>query len=439
MLWARAESVEALNSSFTEIARLLNLPEKDEQEQAITILAVKRWLQRQHGWLLILDNADSPALLPDFLPPTVGGHLLITTRAAEVSTYLAGLTHPLVVDTFSDEQGALFLLHRSNLLALDATLDQAEPPVQQLALSIARDLGSLPLALDQAGAYLKATGCGLSAYQELYQRHRVQLLTERRGADHPEPVATTWNISFRQVEQQSSAAADLLRLCAFLAPDTIPEAVLTKGAGALGPVLALLAADAHRLNEAVESLRAYSLIARDPQNQTITIHRLVQAVLQDSMPAETQRQWMQRAIQAVAAAYPESPDIADWPALERLLPHALACVAWIEQAQLAMLEVSSLLDQTGCYLRDRARYREAEPLLERALAICEQQLGSLHLNTARSLSNLAELYRNQGKYEQAEPLYRRALAIREQQLGSLHLDAAQSLNDLALLYRVQGK
>ena len=238
VLWARAESVEALNSSFAEIARLLNLPEKDEQEQAITIQAVKRWLQRQRGWLLIMDNADSPDLLPDFLPPTVGGHLLITTCAADVSAHIAGLAHPLVVETFSDEQGALFLLHRSGLLALDVTLDQAEARARQLVLSIAHELGGLPLALDQAGAYLKATGSSLATYQQLYQQHRAQLLAQRRGADHPKPVATTWNISFGKVEQQIPAAADLLRLCAFLAPDAIPEAILTKGAEVLGPVLA---------------------------------------------------------------------------------------------------------------------------------------------------------------------------------------------------------
>src|SRR5439155_11603638 len=117
------------------------------------------WLQMQRGWLLILDNADSPGLLPAFLPLTIGGHLLLTTRAAEVNTHLIGVAHSLVVETFSDEQGALFLLRRSGLFALDAMLDQAETQARQLAMEISHELGGLPLALDQAGAYLKATGC----------------------------------------------------------------------------------------------------------------------------------------------------------------------------------------------------------------------------------------------------------------------------------------
>src|SRR6266446_5895653 len=144
VLWAHAESIETLNASFTDIARLLNLPEKDAREQAIMVEAVKHWLQRQRKWLLILDNADHPDLLPAFLPPTIGGHLLITTRAADVSAYLAGVAHPLVIEIFSDEQGVLFLLHRADLLTLNATLDQAEEQARHLAMDITHELGGLP-------------------------------------------------------------------------------------------------------------------------------------------------------------------------------------------------------------------------------------------------------------------------------------------------------
>src|SRR5215813_6385065 len=55
VLWARAESNEALTSSFVEIARLLDLRQKDEQDQMIIVQAVKRWLQGNTGWLLLLD------------------------------------------------------------------------------------------------------------------------------------------------------------------------------------------------------------------------------------------------------------------------------------------------------------------------------------------------------------------------------------------------
>jgi TIR domain len=113
VLWARAESPEALTSSYVTIASLLNLPERDAQEQEIAIQAVTIWLQRHSGWLLVLDNADDLSLVPAFLPPALGGHLLLTTRAFTVGH----LASRIEVDTLSAEQGALFLLRRAALVA----------------------------------------------------------------------------------------------------------------------------------------------------------------------------------------------------------------------------------------------------------------------------------------------------------------------------------
>src|SRR5262249_41186637 len=149
------------------------------------------------------------------------------------------------VETLPLEQGTLFLLRRAALIAPDALLSQARPEDRQTAQRIVQELGALPLALDQAGAYLEATSMSLAQYQHLYQRHRPLLLRERRARvpDPPEPVATTWSLSFQQIEQQNAAAADLLRLCAYLAPDAIPETIITKGAPHLGPRLKTIAPD----------------------------------------------------------------------------------------------------------------------------------------------------------------------------------------------------
>jgi len=91
------------------------------------------------------------------------------------------------------------------------------------------------LALDQAGAYIEETQCDLTGYLDLYRTRRTELLKRRSRlrTDHPEPVATTWSLSFQQVEQANPAAADLLRLCSFLDPDAIPEEIITEGASEL--------------------------------------------------------------------------------------------------------------------------------------------------------------------------------------------------------------
>ena len=440
VLWAQAETRENLTSSYLTIATLLNLPEKSEQESARVIATIKHWLQRNTSWLLILDNADDLALARDFLPPSFGGQVLLTTRAQATGRF----ARRLEVDILPPEQGTLFLLRRAALLPVDAILEKASEHDRSIGRAICEEVGGLPLALDQAGAYIEETGCSLAEYQRLYQRRRTDLLAERRRQlvdDHPLPVATTWSLSFAQVEQKNPAAADLLRLCAFLAPDAIPEEIITEGTEHLGPQLAAVGADSYLLNQSIEALRAYSLLRREASSGTtssLSIHRLVQAVLKDQMEEQDRHQWAQRAARAVNAAFPEV-EHQTWPQCDRLLPHALLCAELIAQEQMTSPEAADLLNQTGYYLHDRARYAEAEPLYQRALEIREQQLGAQHPDTATSLNNLALLYKTQGKYSQAEPLYRRALAIYEQQLGPDHPDTAGSLNNLAELYQDQGK
>ncbi len=107
------------------------------------------------------------------------------------------------------------------------------------AEGIVQEMDGLPLAIVQAGAYVEETGCSLEDYLSLYTTHRKDLLA-RRGSlllDYPDTVLTTWSLSFQQVEQENPAAADALRLCAFLAPDAIPEELLTRSAAELGIVL----------------------------------------------------------------------------------------------------------------------------------------------------------------------------------------------------------
>ena len=436
VLWARAESTEALISSYVAIATLLRLPEREAKEQDITVQAVKTWLQTHRDWLLILDNADELALLADFLPPSLQGHLLLTTRAAATGR----LAHRLEIETLLPEYGALFLLRRAGLIEPSASLEQASLEERKLALKISQELGGLPLALDQAGAYLEETGTDLSSYWQIYRQHRANLLAERRGlvADHPTPVATTWSLSFKLVEDKNSAAADLLRLCAYLSPDAIPEEILTASASLLGPILAPVAANAFLLNQAVEALRTYSLVRRDPREKTLSVHRLVQAVLQDTLEEAEQHAWAEQAILAVNATFPHA-EYETRSQCERLMPQALAAAQIIDQYQIIGEEAGRLLYEMASYLQDCARYVEAKPLYLRALHIREQQLGSEHPDVATTLNGLANFYRTQGKYEQAEELYLRALHIREQQLGPEHPDVATTLNSLASLYTQQSK
>src|SRR5450755_79546 len=391
VLWTQADTRENLTSSYLTIAALLNLPEKNEQESARVIAAVKHWLQRNTSWLLILDNADDLALARDFLPPSAGGHVLLTTRAQAMGRF----AHRLEVDILSTELGALFLLRRTGRLAPDATLELAETAEQVCAKEMCEELGGLPLALDQAGAYIEETGCSLSDYQQRYQSRRAQLLQRRGGLvpDHPDAVTTTWSLAFEKVQQTNPAAADLLRLCAFLAPDAIPEEIITKGATDLGPVPEPVASDAVDLDEAIAALGAYSLVRRNPSTKILSIHRLVQAVLKDGMSKDLQYQWAERTVRIVNHACPDIIVLAVRPHCHLWLPHALACAALIDQWNLNFYEATRLLTQAGFYLEKLNRHEEALAIFEQSI-----RLGSnnVEAQTGRGLA-LRMLYR----YEEA--------------------------------------
>ncbi len=293
LLWIDASSRDALNTEFMLLAGLLNLLEQQETDQDIVIRAVKRWLSAHSNWLLILDNVDDLEMIMSFLPMNVMGDVLITTRLQALGT----VAQSIEVETMEIDECVLFLLHRSKLLALDAPLDQATKEYYAQATEIVTVLDGLSLALDQAGAYIEETRCGLAGYLDLYSTRRKELLL-RRGRfplDHPEPVATTWSLSFKQVEQENRSAADLLCLLAFLNPEAIPEEIITLDVIESG----LLPDDPLKVNEIIELLLRYSLIRRNPEAKSLSMHRLVQVVLKDSMDREMQCLWAERAVRAV--------------------------------------------------------------------------------------------------------------------------------------------
>jgi tetratricopeptide (TPR) repeat protein len=435
VLWASAASQETLVSGFAGIAGLLNLPEKDEKDQALAVAAVKRWLEANGGWLLIVDNASDLATVRAFIPQLAKGHVLLTTQAQATGDIQA-----IEVRDMLPEDGAQLLLWRAKIVKLDVQLSAVASPTRDTAMAISKELGGLPLALDQAGAYIEETGCGLASYLDLYRQRSSELL-KMRGAtasEHIESVAATFALSFDRLASASPAAADLLRFCALLHPDAIPEEIFTEGAAELGPNLGAIAADLLKLHAAFAEILKYSLLRRDADAKTLGIHRLVQAVIQDGLRKQEKRQWAERAVRTVNGAFP-SPEFANWAQCERLVSQALACASLIEAHGFESKEAARLLNQAGCYLHQRARFSEAKPLLQRALVIKEKTLGPDHPSVADSLNNLAALYEDQGKYAEAELLYQRALAIREKALGPDHPDVASSLNNLGSLYRAQGE
>lgn len=440
VLWIRAETREALVGDFAALAGLLQLAVKDEQDMGRIALDVKEWLQTHTGWLLILDNVENLSSLIDLLPRS--GSILLTTRSQIVPTAAR-----IDLEELFPEEGALFLMRRAKLIGPGISYGSSPVALRVSAREIAELLDGLPLALDQAGAYIEEAGCTLADYLGRYRTQRAQLL-RRRGmvlsAEHPEPVATTWSISFEKVERQNPASADLLRFCAFLAPDSISEELLKEGAPELGQFLRQVIPDQSELDEAIRELRTFSLIRRNQDTKTLTIHRLVQAIVRDSLGVREERTWAERVVRIVNRAFPDGEDVGGWPQCERHLPQVYVCAALIDEHSLVMPESARLLNQAGLYLLEHARFSMAEAFLQRSLAIRVMLRDMKHeavkeTDIAGSLNDLGALYLYQKSYAEAQKPFLEALAIYQRVFGLLHADVAVATNNVAMLFYYQGK
>ncbi|MBI4400180.1 MAG: tetratricopeptide repeat protein [Nitrospirae bacterium] len=358
VLWARAHSRDALVADTVATARLVGLPEKPSQASGSSVAAVRRWLERTAGWLLILDSADDPALVEDLVPRGHRGHLLLISGPQGWDG--VGVANPIVVDAWLPVEAGQFLLKRTGRQDLQGAESNA---VDQLA----QELDGLPLALEQAGAYIAKSQCDFQEYLFLYRRHGLDLM-ERPGSvtgKYPPPVATACSLTIEHVTQQFPASADLLRASAFLDPDAIPLELIARGCEALGPSfvasLSSTSVGQPALEEVLEPLVDYSLVSRTSDPRTYCIHRFIQAVVRDSLSKAVQRQWAERAVRAMERAFPEVA-LSTWDLCERFLPHAEACVTLIQAWDVKCEEAEKLLTRLWEYARQRSGEAHAAPI-----------------------------------------------------------------------------
>lgn len=431
VFWVRADSTTALSADYARIAARVGFPSGPADDPAEIRDWVKRWLESQGGYLLILDNVDDPEAIRPFLPSEPKGNILITCRAHNLD--ILRVATKIELPEMDCGEAIAFLFARTRR-------QEDDKEERAAAESLAREVGYLPLALEQAAAFIAVNDYLFQDYLTEFYALRLELLNQGVSQvwDQPTTVQTCWQKSFDAVEAESGVAADLLTLSAFLGPDRIPYELLVQGAPALGgPVGEALGRPGTSLlplNGPLTLLTRYALVRRDIPSRTYSIHRLVQAVIRDKEDAARRRAYADRCVRAVNGAFPwvEFPS---WPLCDRLVPHALACARWVEEYDLVTAESGRMLNQTAYYLKERGQYAAAEPLFRRALVVREASSGACQVDTAQTCNDLATLYANQRRYAEAEPLHRRALAIREADLGPEAPDVGASLNHLSVVLR----
>lgn len=314
-----ATSLASLSADFDRLHDLLRLGDSKNK-----IGAVRNWLSRPENsnWLLVFDNADDLNAVPlhKYFPAVNWGHIIITSRDQAVIGSLADDGH--VLRPLEEQDAVELLLERSgNQSPSKSDIDDAK--------TVARLLGSLPLALVQAGAFIRSRHRSLREYYMLYMTRRDDLLgyTSRLG-ESEKAVLTTWEINFKQVERESSGAICLLLLFSFLEPSSIPEMLLHRGSspqkrwsedgemtevnaeieGVENDLVQVIQGD-FEFDTAVEKLLSFSLISCNKESdglRSFSIHPLVQYCAVKRLSSAEMRKWRWQALLLVCHAFPRN-------------------------------------------------------------------------------------------------------------------------------------
>lgn len=430
--WIRAETPETLVNDYVALARELGLAIGESASQEDTIAAVRQYLgntqETGERWLLIFDNADpNQAALASTIPSRGRCDVLITSRIRDWS----GLYQEQNVGVLPKEDTIRFFKDRTGESDDDA------------AGNLAEALGRLPLALEQAAAYVVAHRPQetLAKYLERFNRKPLDRLYEDkpRTGEYDEVVATTWMISFEVVEAEEPAAGDFLRLCAFLAPEQIPLELILSQVDQMPKRLSEAVSDPDRSPNVIAALLRYSLV-EPAGSSAIDVHRLVQLVVREWLTAAERETWAAATVRVINAIFPDGAhEAATWSLADSLLAHGLAAANYAEALHVEEAISGQLLNRIGRYLFGHGQYTPAVNAFERALALRMESLGSNHVDVAMDMNDLGMALEKLSKPDEAQPLHERSLAIDEAAYGPDHPSVAIGLNNLASLRQAQGK
>ena len=403
-----AEDATVLEAGFSELAAQLGA----QVAAGDPVAAVHSALAASPvPWMLIFDNARGQGPVQRFLPPAGTGRVLITSQSAAWPRDQAVEVPPL-----GTEVAAMFLVSRTG------------DPASEAAVTLADELGGLPLALEQAAAYIQATGTTLTAYLSVFRDREAELLARGEAAGHPADVAATLGLALSRLEEEAPPAAEALRLLACLAPEPVPLKLLladARVAGQLAPDVAAavgpLLGDPVAVGDAVAALRRYSLIT-PAGDGLVLVHRLVQAITAEQMPVDLAREWQQAAAALIEDAIPSDTDPPKtWAVCAALLPHTQAALA---DGSAGMARIANYLGRSGSYAASR-------DLQVRVLGAREQVLGPEHPETLSARHELARWTGFAGDPATAQDLLAALLPVRERTLGPEHPDTLTTRLQLA--------
>jgi hypothetical protein len=383
--WIAAEQLPTVRGRLAALATRLGLEASPAAGVDGLIAAVRDALRRGEPysrWLIVFDNADQPEDIEDLIP-TGPGDVLITSRNHRWESRI----NTVPMDVFQPNESTDFLLKRvrRGLAAADAD-------------RLAKELGHLPLALEQAGAMLAETGMAADEYLRLLKEDAGTIMNQAPPSGYPHSMTAAWRLSVAAVKRGRPEALEVLRCCAFFGPEAIPRDVFRRGVQAADTAVGKVLSNPIATASIMRELARYALITLD--GNAVKVHRLIQALIRADLTAEQQAAYRHEAQLIMAAAVPENPDDnTTWNRFEGLLPHINA-----EATELHLsrdFEVRSLARGVIRWLYLSGDYTSALTLTERFIEQWTADSGPDDENVLRAQRHLGNIQRLMGRYAEA--------------------------------------
>jgi tetratricopeptide (TPR) repeat protein len=444
IFWIPATNVETLEQTCLKIAEQLALPGLEE-ERADARKLLKGYLCDGNAgqWLLIFDNADDinmwfgqteantePCSLSEYIPWSKTGSVLFTTRFRKIAAKLA--KQNVIEIPAMDEAQATKLL--SERLGDKSLLHQKEEVVLLL-----KELVYLPLAIVQAASYMNENCVSsIADYQSLLSGQEdgvIDLLSEGfeddwRTHHNTNPVATTWLISFEQIQRTQPFAADILCFMASIEPADIPQSILPP------------APTRKAWTEAIGTLRGYAFVSRRSAAQTFDLHRLVHLATRNWLRKNaTLSKWTITALTRLEAIFP-SDEHTNRDIWNEYLPHVITLLER-EEVKDAEVEIGStrydlIFKLSMCLLVD-GRVTEAVNYLEEHYDWHKRQFDESHPSRLVSQHELASAYQANGQIAQAVDLLEHVVMVEGKTLAEEDPDRLSSQHALGCAYQANGQ
>ncbi len=419
--WVSGEVPMQMRSDLAEIAPDLGIPAGGDLE--LKLAAVCDALRRGEPydrWLLVVDNADVPEQLLPYLPQS-GGHILITSR----NQMWSGYAQTFQVAEFTRDE-SISLIQRRGRGISHADADR-----------LAHRLGDLPLAVEQAAAWQSESGMSVDRYLALLDQRISTLLEENPPHGYALNIVAAWSLAFEELHRRSPEAAALVQLCSFLGPEPIPYPLLWafRHSSDLPPDLERMFQDDVHFHRAVRQVGQHALLQVDPVRETLTEHRLVQAVLRERLSPEEQAAMRRLVWKLLIVANPGRPDDSrSWEMLANINRH-LRPSGIIDADDRAARGV--VLDQIR-FLYIRGDHVSSRELAEEVVGKWRESRGASDEQTLIACRLLGIVRRELGLTEEARLINADTLERTRAVFGDEHEHTLVTANSYACDLRING-